>query len=191
MTEGTLNVIYNVYHIYAKGRGAYKNFHASNAALIRWRRLFESWTRQSIILTTVLLFSVLICYRIFDFDCIRAAAHIWVNTVFKFNPLNNMYQYNCIFFWASREEKQLFWTLVRLDFLKVLRFSFSLSRRKQQKKIPASALCSRKIWSSLDAWASLPWDECNWSTGLWVILCWVKFSALMVAIRQTIPGGSW
>ena len=124
---------HNVYHIYSKGRGAYKNFHASNAALIRWRRLFESWTRQSIILTTVLLFSVLICYRIFDFDCIRAAAHIWVNTVFKFNPLNNMYQYNCIFFWASREEKQLFWTLVRLDFLKVLRFSFPLCRRKQQK----------------------------------------------------------
>ena len=56
MTEGTLNVIYNVYHIYSKGRGACKNFHASNATLIRWRRLFESWTRQSIILTMVLLF---------------------------------------------------------------------------------------------------------------------------------------
>ena len=42
MTEGT-NVIYNVYHIYSKRRGAYKNFHASNAALIRWRRLFECW----------------------------------------------------------------------------------------------------------------------------------------------------
>ena len=56
MTEGTLNVIYNVYHIYAEGRRACKNFHASNAALIRWRRLFESWTRQSIILTMALLF---------------------------------------------------------------------------------------------------------------------------------------
>ena len=62
MTEGT-NVIYNVYHIYSKRRGAYKNFHASNAVLIRWRRLFECWRRQSIILTTVLLFSVLICLR--------------------------------------------------------------------------------------------------------------------------------
>ena len=51
MTEGTLNVIYNVYQ-----SRACKNFHASNAALIRWRRLFESWTRQSIILTMALLF---------------------------------------------------------------------------------------------------------------------------------------
>ena len=40
--EGSLNVII-IYRIYLnKRRGAYKNFHASNAALIRWRRLFES-----------------------------------------------------------------------------------------------------------------------------------------------------
>ena len=62
--EGSLNVII-IYRIYLnKRRGAYKNFHPSNAALIRWRRLFESWTRQSIILTMVLLFSVLIYCRI-------------------------------------------------------------------------------------------------------------------------------
>ena len=62
--EGSLNVII-IYRIYSnRRRGAYKNFHASNAALIRWRRLFESWTRQSIILTMVLLFSVLIYYGI-------------------------------------------------------------------------------------------------------------------------------
>ena len=102
----------------------------------------------------------------FDFDCFKAAALIWINTVF----VNNMYQYNCIFFWASREEKQLFWTLVRLNFLKVLRFSFPLYRKKKQKKFPARASRSRKIFSSLDVRASLPWDECNWSTGLWVIL---------------------
>ena len=54
--EGSLNVII-IYRIYSnKRRGAYKNFHASNAALIRWRRLFESWTQQSIILTMALLF---------------------------------------------------------------------------------------------------------------------------------------
>ena len=54
--EGSLNVII-IYRIYSKKRrAAYKNFHASNAALIRWRRLFESWTRQSIILTMALLF---------------------------------------------------------------------------------------------------------------------------------------
>ena len=40
--EGSLNVII-IYRIYSKKRrAAYKNFHASNAALIRWRRLFES-----------------------------------------------------------------------------------------------------------------------------------------------------
>ena len=40
--EGSLNVII-IYRIYSnKRRGASKNFHASNAALIRWRRLFES-----------------------------------------------------------------------------------------------------------------------------------------------------
>ena len=62
--EGSLNVII-IYRIYLnKRRGAYKNFHASNAALIRWRRLFERWTRQSIILTIVVLFSILIYYRI-------------------------------------------------------------------------------------------------------------------------------
>ena len=61
--EGSLKVII-IYRIYLnKRRGIYKNFHASNAALIRWRRLFESWTRQSIILTMVLLFSVLIYHR--------------------------------------------------------------------------------------------------------------------------------
>ena len=32
-----------------KRRGAYKNYHASSAALIRWRCLFESWTRQRIV----------------------------------------------------------------------------------------------------------------------------------------------
>ena len=54
--EGSLNVII-ISRIYLnKRRGAYKNFHASDAALIRWRRLFESWTRQSIILTMALLF---------------------------------------------------------------------------------------------------------------------------------------
>ena len=62
--EGSLNVII-IYRIYLnKRRGACKNLHASNAELIRWRRLFESWTRHSIILTMVLLFSVLIYYRI-------------------------------------------------------------------------------------------------------------------------------
>ena len=40
--EGSLNVII-IYRIYLnKGRGAYKNSNASNAVLIRWRRLFES-----------------------------------------------------------------------------------------------------------------------------------------------------
>ena len=40
--EGSLNVII-ISRIYLnKRRGAYKNFHASDAALIRWRRLFES-----------------------------------------------------------------------------------------------------------------------------------------------------
>ena len=64
VAEGSLNVII-ICRIYSnKRRGAYKNFHASNAALLRWRRLFESWTRQSIILTVALLFSVLIYYRI-------------------------------------------------------------------------------------------------------------------------------
>ena len=44
--EGSPNVII-IYSIYSnKRRGAYKNFHASDAALIRWRRLFESQTRQ-------------------------------------------------------------------------------------------------------------------------------------------------
>ena len=110
---------------------------------------------------------MLICYRINIF-WIRAAALIWVNTIFKFNRFN-MYQYNCIFFWASREEKQLFCTPVRLDFLTSLLLP-SLPQ-KTKKKSPASASCSRTILSSLDSWASLPWDECNWSTGLWVILC--------------------
>ena len=51
--EGSLNVII-IYRIYLIMRhGAYKNFHASNAVLIRWRRLFESWTRESIVLITV------------------------------------------------------------------------------------------------------------------------------------------
>ena len=40
--EGSLNVII-IYLMYLnKRRGAYKNFYATNAALIRWRRLFES-----------------------------------------------------------------------------------------------------------------------------------------------------
>ena len=40
--EGSLNVII-ISRIYLnKRRGAYKNLHASDAALIRWRRLFES-----------------------------------------------------------------------------------------------------------------------------------------------------
>ena len=40
--EGSLNVII-IYRIYSnKRRSAYKNFHVSNAALIRWLRLFES-----------------------------------------------------------------------------------------------------------------------------------------------------
>ena len=54
--EGSPNVII-ICRIYSnKRRGAYKNVYSSNAALIRWRRLFESWTRQSIILTMALLF---------------------------------------------------------------------------------------------------------------------------------------
>ena len=62
--EGSPNVII-IYRIYLIMRhGAYKYFHAPNAALIRWRRLFESWTGESIVLITVLLFSALINYRI-------------------------------------------------------------------------------------------------------------------------------
>ena len=112
---------HNVYHIDSKGRGAYKNFHASNVALIR-------------ILTTVLLFPELIYYRINIFWCWLYQGR-GAYMVFKFNRFNNMYHYNCIFFWASRDEKQLFWTPVRLDFLKVLRFSFPLCRRKHFKNL--------------------------------------------------------
>ena len=62
--EGSVNVII-IYRIYLIMRhGAFKHFHASNAALIRWRRLFESWTGGSIVLITVLLFSALINYKI-------------------------------------------------------------------------------------------------------------------------------
>ena len=124
MTEakGSLNV--NVYCIYLnKRRGAYKNFHASNAALVRWRGLFERWTRQNIIWTTVLLFSALINYRInapvFWISLYQArgaycpiGALIWVNTVFKSIRFKKMCKYNFIFFWASRDEKQFFWTPV-------------------------------------------------------------------------------
>ena len=108
--EGSLNVII-IHRIYLnKRRGIYKNFHASNAALIRWRRLFESWTRQSIILTMVLLFSVLIYYRINIFwfwlyqgrgTYCQNAALIWGKTVFKFNRFDFMYQYNCIYIISS------------------------------------------------------------------------------------------
>ena len=108
--EGSLNVII-IYRIYSNKRGgAYKNFHAWNAALIWWRRLFESWTRQSIILTMVLLFSVLIYYRINIFwfwlyqgrgAYCQNVGLIWGKTVFKFNRFNFMWHYNCIYITSS------------------------------------------------------------------------------------------
>ena len=59
-----------------KRRGVYKICQASNAVLIRGRWLFASWKRQTSVLTTVLLFSVLnlLNYR-FDAVLIRGGAY--------------------------------------------------------------------------------------------------------------------
>ena len=164
MDDWRYDECHNVYHIYSKGRGAYNKFShfkcgAYSMAVFIWK--LES-TKHYFNYGIIIFRQYVTELTSFDFDCIKAAAVIWVNTVF----VNNMYQYNCIFFWASREEKQLFWTLVRLNFLKVLRFSFPLYRKKQ-KKFPARSTCGqvyhetsqlkhRTVGNSLFEWNSVP-----------------------------------
>jgi len=59
-----------------------------------------------------------------------------------------MYQYNCIFLWASRDEKQLFSTPVRRDFLSESFASpFQFVAENTQKNLPLALRAREKFWA--------------------------------------------